>query len=92
MKTETCKQTDKSWQRKVLGLVVGGEDGTGFGEGVGPAINEQTLVSFLRFMVILLMEISHLILDNQHSFVCYVVFFDHTSKDIQETCHVTTKI
>lgn len=47
MKTETCKQTDKSWQRKVLGLVMGGEDGTGFGEGVGPEINQT--VTFENF-------------------------------------------
>lgn len=71
MKTETCKQTDKSWQRKVLGLVMGGEDGTGFGEGVGPETNQ--IVTFLRFMVILLMEISHLISNTQHSFVCCIL-------------------
>lgn len=27
MKTETCKQTDKSQQREVLSLVLAGEDG-----------------------------------------------------------------
>lgn len=72
MKTETCKQTDKSRQRKVLGLPMGGEDSKyRFWRGCWGSNQSTNHRAFLRCMVISLMEFSHLILDTQHSVVCY---------------------